>query len=278
MNVQLISYAKVNLGLSLHGKREDGYHELSTIIHEVELGDIISCSLSKSNKDTLIVEGTDFKIEEDNLINQAISALRQHHSNIPFYNIKLTKNIPIGGGMGGGSSNALAVLLFVADQTGMHNQERIDTIAASLGSDTNFFIKGSTAICKGRGEKVKLLEHKKKYFNIICPKIHCSTIEVFKQCNSDNYSHNDLSDAWDNNDYLPSNDLEVPCFKAYPKMHKLTRAFRDLYKHTFLSGSGSTLFTVHDDHEQRDIAHAKLNAFCIDNKIELIKTQSAFRG
>ncbi len=277
MQIKLKSYAKVNLGLCLHGKRNDGFHQLETIMHEVDLHDDITFSKSNQSLDSLTIDGCDKLDVKDNLIVRSLTLLREAYPALPTFNIHLVKRIPIGGGLGGGSSNAICILLEAAKYIDSIDSHHIDSIASKLGSDTNFFIKGGTAICRGRGEQVSLLKPKEFFLNLICPNIHCSTVEVFKNCSSDDYHNRSLQALWEKTYYSPQNDLETPCYKAYPKMLLIARELKNFAENLLLSGSGSTLYTIHNDEKSRNDVYDNLEQYCSKNKIDLLKTKSLYR-
>jgi len=278
MKTKVKSYAKVNLGLCLHGKRNDGFHQLETIMHEIDLHDDLYVSESNESFDSLTVEGCDELDNKDNLILKSLTLLREVYPKLPFFETKLVKRIPIGGGLGGGSSNAIATLLHASKSIGSIDSEQIETIASRLGSDTNFFINGGTAICRGRGEQVSDLKPREFFFNLILPNVHCSTIEVFKKCTPENYHRRELQVLWESPQYLAKNDLEMACNKAYPEMHAIIDDFKSINQSIFLSGSGSTLYTIDSDENLRNQKFEKLEQQCALKKIKLIKTRSFFRA
>ena len=143
--ITVISPAKINLLLKISGKREDGYHEIDTIMQEIDLADKLTFQLNKNGKINLTMSGIKVPGQlEDNLILKAAKLFGENYSNIDKeigVDIHLHKNIPCGSGMGGGSSNAVSTLkglnqLFNLPFTLIQLVE----MAASLGSDTVFFL------------------------------------------------------------------------------------------------------------------------------------------
>ncbi len=149
--------AKINLGLEITGKRTDGYHDLETIFQEIELADRLELSLGGSEI-FLEVDDRSLPADESNLAWRAAELFLRE---TPFYSgarIKLWKKIPRGAGLGGGSSDAAGVLKGLNRLAGgLLSTETLMKLAAGLGSDVPFFIKGGTAYATGRGEILEFL-------------------------------------------------------------------------------------------------------------------------
>ena len=149
-SVKLRSLAKINLDLRILNKRSDGFHELRTVFQTISLSDTIEIEYEKARRTELTIEGS---IDiPDNLILRAAQTYldaAKLHARVHF---RLTKKIPMGGGLGGGSSDAAAVLLALPVLAG----KRVDTeqIAATLGSDVPFFLHGGTMLGLSRGEEL----------------------------------------------------------------------------------------------------------------------------
>jgi 4-diphosphocytidyl-2-C-methyl-D-erythritol kinase len=177
------SPAKLNLMLHITGQREDGYHELQTIFQFVDYGDELSFQLRGDNQITLSpeIEGVNF---EDNLIIKAARALQNHETAANKncgVNIQLKKVLPMGGGLGGGSSNAATTLLAlnILWKLGLSLSELAE-IGLSLGADVPVFIKGQACWAEGVGEKITPLPYlPENWFVIACPNAHSNTKEIF---------------------------------------------------------------------------------------------------
>lgn len=274
MMFELSCHAKVNLSLEVLGRRPDGYHELRTLMHEIDLHDQIVVSLSPDGEDHLEVEGMDLGDAKQNLIILGLQALRVDGYHIPSLSMNLMKRIPIGGGLGGGSSDVVGLLVGLAQEFNIPGSV-VDSVAAQLGSDTNFFIRGGSAWCYGRGEVIMPTEHTMNHFNLILPAWGCSTPKVFSHLQMpplpDHCVAFEQGGAFD----MGHNDLEEPCIQAYPEMGNLLFGLREKGFDAFLSGSGSTLFTCHGDVSSRDREHAQLNPFC--EGMRVIASSSYFR-
>lgn len=279
MKVLLTSCSKINLGLCLLGKREDGFHELETLMHEISLSD--GLSLEAASKTDLVVDGKPW--DEGLGVNSILEAKRLcdeflGHSSGE-WKIELIKHIPLGSGMGGGSSNAVAMLNYITSLWPRRfNVRDIERIAAELGSDTNFFIKGGTSICRGRGEQIEPLPHRIFYFNLIFPNFSCATPKVFSKVKPDFNNRLDWAQLFKS--ILKDktrNDLEESCCLAYPKMLEVLTYARSLSSQVSLSGSGSTLFTIHEDKQAADLVMEKLSPLAeLDCKV--VQAQSFFRA
>lgn len=150
--MKLLSRAKINLYLKIKGKRPDGFHELETLMCPLSLHDEIELTKTPSEI-TLEVIGMNLPLGPENLAYRAADAVRKRSKTDQGVHIRLKKRIPAGGGLAGGSSNAASVLLGVNRlwDSGLTSSE-LHEIAASLGSDINFFLEEGPSVCRGRGE------------------------------------------------------------------------------------------------------------------------------
>jgi len=180
--VSILSPAKINLYLNIIGKYTKGFHRIESIVERISLCDDITI---KVKKDPTIDISSNIKTLEtkDNLIFKAISILKKKFK-IPFgFDIYLNKNIPLGSGLGGGSSNAASAILALKSLFGWNlNKKDLYQLGAKLGSDVNFFLAESQfALLEGRGEKVTPLDVSTKFKHfVIWPALSISTKEVYK--------------------------------------------------------------------------------------------------
>jgi len=169
MSTESVARAKLNLFLELLGRRPDGYHEIDSVFAEIDLFDTLR--FAPAGELTLTVEGLDAPAGPENLAYRAAAALDAKVS------IRLVKRIPLGAGLGGGSSDAAAVLRALGAGV---PPERLHAIARSLGSDVPFFLRGGTARCRGVGDLVEPLPAPKgRRFLLLLPGIHISTAAVY---------------------------------------------------------------------------------------------------
>jgi 4-diphosphocytidyl-2-C-methyl-D-erythritol kinase len=273
------AYAKINLFLEVLGKRADGYHELETIMHEVDLWDDVELT---PGGEGLRLEVSDPTIGsgEDNLAVKAVRACEARLGRPLPCRIVLTKRIPAGGGLGGGSSDAAAVLRALNRAFDLRlDALTLAEIAATFGSDTAFFVRGGTASCTGRGELIAALGAPPLDLVLVLPGIHCPTPLVFKtlrltDCKTTSY---DLRRCLEKGDIAGLrrslfNRLEEPARREFPALDRL---LRELSPHgARLSGSGSTIFVLCDDK-----AHAERVKSELDERYDhpTIVTSSASR-
>ena len=147
--------AKINIGLRITGNRPDGYHDIETIFYPVRLSDALEFVVSdqQTNKDILKVTGINTGSDpEDNLVIKTLNKLREINS-FPFLKIHLHKVIPVGAGLGGGSSDAACLLKVINKRFDLNiDAHKLNALALELGSDCPFFIECIPSLASGRGE------------------------------------------------------------------------------------------------------------------------------
>ena len=244
------SFAKINVFLKVVGTRGN-YHEiLSRFVLCEQLFDEIY--FKRSNSFSIECDNKEIK---ENIIQKAINELkRAGFSNeldefFSSHKIIINKQIPIGAGLGGGSSNAATFLLMVNDELNLNiKRENLMQIASKIGADVTFFVSGyKAANVSGIGEIIEEFDDEVPNLNIFTPNVFCSTPMVYQEFRSNflqyidvnaakkmqNLKSKELLEIYKNEEL---NDLFAPCFKLYPQMNE----FRD----KFLSGSGSSVFSV----------------------------------
>lgn len=252
------SFAKVNLSLKVLGRRPDGYHELRTVFQTVGLHDRIAFEFIPARR------GLDITLEDalaipDNLVLRAARLFCERQGVRGRLRMRLEKRIPMGAGLGGGSSNAAAVLLALGPLTGrcapLH---ALREMAAALGSDVPFFLHGGTALGLGRGEELYPLPEAPRYrVLIVAPPVHVSTAEAYRALGRPELtSPVDFrklsifqSFVWQA-EYLSGaeNDFEAAVFGLHPELGRWKRKLERLGAHAArLSGSGAALFGVFPD-------------------------------
>jgi len=180
----LKSPAKINLHLEVIGKREDGFHELSMIMQNIDLSDYLEFQINKEGLIKLESDCNDLSVSSDNLIVKSANLLRDKLNIDLGANIFLRKNIPIGAGLAGGSSNAAATLIGLNKLWNLKLGSKIlFSLASKLGSDIPFFINGGIQLCFGRGEILEKLDLKLDYGVLLLknPKESVSTAETYKK-------------------------------------------------------------------------------------------------
>jgi 4-diphosphocytidyl-2-C-methyl-D-erythritol kinase len=172
--------AKLNLFLHVTGRRPDGYHDLQTLFQLVELEDSIAITLRPDG----IIERTDGSTEvpaDADLAVRAARALQAASGTRLGASLRIRKRIPLGGGLGGGSSDAATALLALNRLWGCGlSLDRLAELGLALGSDVPVFVRGKTAWAAGRGEQLAPVELPERWYVIVHPGVHVSTSEIFQ--------------------------------------------------------------------------------------------------
>jgi 4-diphosphocytidyl-2-C-methyl-D-erythritol kinase len=263
--------AKVNLGLNILGKCEDGYHELETLFQMVNWCDEIKLEYLSDGLD-LICNQPDIPKDDGNLVIKAARLLQARFPDrCKGARIYLNKNIPHGAGLGGGSGNAAGVLLGLNFLWNLNlNQKNLILLASELGSDVPFFLSSPCAIGRNRGEILEPVKSSIKFYVLmVYPGFPLSTAWVYgnlklkltKQQNNISILKNfllqsefaQLGASW-------NNDLEPVVFQEYPEILGIKKEMLALgAMGALLSGSGSTVFGIFDNAETANTAYARLN-------------------
>lgn len=186
----VFAYAKINLTLDVLGKRDDGYHALASIMQSLALHDTLRISVNMSGALTLFCDDPALHSEE-NLALRAAQVLKAEMGNERLgAAIELRKGVPVQAGLGGGSSDAAAVLNALnAQWSAGYTMDRLEELGARLGSDVPFFIRGGTALIEGRGEVVTPLPDAEPLWILLAkPRTGLSTATVFRQLMPGDYS------------------------------------------------------------------------------------------
>lgn len=245
--------AKVNLFLRVLGTREDGFHEIETLMAPIDLHDELTLEINRRGDGNVRcnVEGmADVPEDESNLAVKAAWAW-MHASGINLdVTIKLQKSIPSGAGLGGGSSDAAAVLRAINGVTSDSSLslDELGEVAAELGSDVPFFLLGSPALCMGRGEKITAFEGVLPDCNILLvkPPFGVSTPDAYRRWkNAAEISGVDYGAQLVDGVTL-ENDLERPVFEKFLVLADLKTWLRkqDGVRAALMSGSGATVYAV----------------------------------
>ena len=176
----LPAFAKINLSLKVLGRRADGYHELRTVFQSIGLHDTLEFEFTPGRATSIELE--DALAIDDNLALRAARLFFESKKVRGRLKMRLAKRIPMGGGLGGGSSDAASVLLALTALTGREaTLVELSAMAARLGSDVPFFLMGGAALGLGRGEELyPLPEPKPLPVFVLAPRIHVSTAEAYR--------------------------------------------------------------------------------------------------
>jgi len=267
MIVEMLSPAKINLFLDIAGLREDGYHRLTLVNAKVSLQDRIACRLIPPPEIQLTANGLPIPLDSSNTAHHAARRFRDLYGLPLGVRIHIEKQIPQGAGLGGGSSNAAAVLTALNQLTG--NQVPIETLrecGARIGADVPFFLYEGCCLCEGIGEQVTPLpvsspEGESPLRVVLChPDEHVSTPRAYalwdQAGNPPHASPQPLIQALKNQNWerVPGclfNAFESVIFANYPVIQQAYEVFRNISPTPpRLTGSGSNLYSLHTRREE----------------------------
>ncbi len=267
---RLRALAKINLGLRVLHKRSDGFHELRTVFQTISLADTLEVEFEPARRTTVELSGG--PQIADNIVIRAARDVMQAMRTTGRVRFHLTKRIPLGAGLGGGSSDAAAVLLALPVLAGRELEgEELISLAAQLGSDVPFFLLGGTALGLGRGtELYPLPQMPPAALALVCPAVHVSTAEAYgalgRGLTSDvkqNMIDSFQSRVWQWGTGMSTgspagvlgNDFEGVVFDRHPELRTLKRKLLRLgARAAMMTGSGSALFGLFDS--RKDAARA----------------------
>ncbi|MGL5684851.1 MAG: 4-(cytidine 5'-diphospho)-2-C-methyl-D-erythritol kinase [Vagococcus fluvialis] len=266
--------AKINLGLDVLYKRNDGYHELEMIMASIDLADRLTFMKTKGNDIVITTNSGFLPTDRKNNIFQAIEAMKKRYAFEGGVHVNLQKNIPVAAGLGGGSSDAAATFrginrLFDLEAT----LEEMTKLAIPIGTDIPFCLKGETALVTGLGEIVTPLNRPipQSWVVLVKPKISVSTPRVFSKIDVDTLTHPNikaLQKAIEDNDYTEmtqhlGNSLESYTMKKFPVVKMIKEKMLDFGADAaVMSGSGPTVIALCDKHSRAIHIANSLKGFC----------------
>ncbi len=264
MRLIIPSPAKVNLSLWVKGKRPDGYHEIITVMHTIGLNDFLY--FLPSDRFELSIRGTQtLPLGKSNLITKAVKAFEEATGIKARVKIQLEKVIPVGAGLGGGSSNAAATLKGLNKIYGEPlKEEELKQVASQIGSDVPFFIKGGLAVAYGKGEKLKHYGRANFKVLLVYPGFQCFTEEVYKELPKIKREitveeaekliispliTGKIKELKEN----MVNDLQESRAPCIEKVKEVKIRLEELGFKTLMSGSGSSVFSVLEEGEEEKL-------------------------
>ncbi|HKI76926.1 MAG TPA: 4-(cytidine 5'-diphospho)-2-C-methyl-D-erythritol kinase [Ignavibacteriaceae bacterium] len=257
--------AKINFGLNVVGKRSDGYHNIETIFYPIDLFDVLT--FSESDKYILETDNDILNSESDNLITKAKNLLEKKSGKDIKCKIHLKKNIPIGAGLGGGSSDAAATLLYLNKfyKLGLDSNS-LNEIALKIGSDVPFFLNPYPSFASSRGEKLEQIDFRITLsLLLINPGIFVSTKWAYEKITPKKpdislielYRRRKLVDKNNFRDLIV-NDFEKPVMNEFQAIKRIKE---DLYldgaEFVLMSGSGSSIFCLFETLEKARLIRDK---------------------
>lgn len=271
-SIVLKSYGKINLGLDVLRRREDGYHEVRMIMQTVGLYDVLTMKKRKDDKIEMTCNLSFLPTDERNLVYKAVKLIKDKYHIKDGVEINLSKRIPVAAGMAGGSSNCAAALKGMNQlfDLGLSIDELCE-IGVTLGADVPYCIWGGTALSEGIGEKLSRVDAMPDCYILIAkPGISVSTAFVYKNLDFPALSkHPDIDgmleclkekDLTGICDRL-ENVLETVTIKEYPIIEKVKKHLMDQgAKGALMSGSGPTIFAIFEDKKTADDAMESLRS------------------
>jgi 4-diphosphocytidyl-2-C-methyl-D-erythritol kinase len=261
--------AKINIGLRIIGKRADGYHDLETFFYEIQWHDKLE--LKTSARLEMISHSAEAPADDSNLCLRAARLLQEITGVTAGAFITLHKNIPIGAGLGGGSSDAAAVLRGLNSLWNLKlSNDELRAIAVKLGADVAFFIEGGSAYATGRGEKLKHFSFTVPFWILVAvPPVHVSTAWAYgnlKQMSG--YAPKNLQTIVTERTHHPNtliadviNDFEPSVFEAFPLIQQTKeKTLSAGAQFALMSGSGSSVFGLFETEAAAKHAAASFDA------------------
>lgn len=258
---------KINLGLKVTGKRSDGYHNIETVLYPLPLYDVLEIISGPSVKKDIELDITGIDIPSDNnLCKKAWAIIKKDFPEIPPVKILIHKAIPVGAGLGGGSSDGAFTLLLLNKKLKLGlNEEQLKKYALQLGSDCPFFILNKPCIATSRGEVMKEIkvDLNDYYFILVDTGIHVSTAWAFSQLTVGFASTEPASlstiiagspSSWKGH---LVNDFAEPVFKEHPQLRSMiTELYQAGAVYASLTGTGGCIYGIF----HKRISKVKLNA------------------
>lgn len=279
--LKVSSSAKLNLYLEILDKRPDGYHNLRTVFERISLNDTLTLKEIDSPEIRIISDSKDIPRDSRNLAYKAAEILKEDLGISKGVEIRIKKIIPVGAGLGGGSSNAASVLLGLNRlwRLGL-SRGRLLGYAAKLGSDVSFFIYNCPyALGTSRGEKIRPLKSWKKrlWHILVVPKINVPTKEIYQEFDKGrglNVNAGTGSGVYPNIKAMLFNRLEEAAFRRYPQVREVKEILLKEagLENALMSGSGSAVFGLVDSRKE-GLRIAKRVSRFKDWKIFVVKTK-----
>ena len=257
-SIRVPAFAKVNLRLDVLGRRPDGYHELRTVFQSLTLHDTLIVSRTRDRQIALRVAGNaglSAAPARENLVWRALAAMRSELKLAGGVQAELQKCIPVGRGLGGGSSDAAAALIGLLRLTGRRmTRAQLFEIAAGLGADVPFFLFGGRALGTGRGDEIyPLADLPRRTVLVVSPaKIAVRTADAYRWIDvgltkriAPHRLWSFCALCWSPQGERLSNDFEKPVFRRHPRLGRMRRALLERgAMEAALAGSGSAVFGI----------------------------------
>ena len=262
--IRVPSPAKLNLFLHITGRRDDGYHELQTIFQLIDLSDWLE--FTQIDDLQISIDGLNSVDLEHNLIYKATQILKPYAQKITGLSICVEKNIPMGAGLGGGSSNAATTLIVVNQlwQCGL-SIEQLAKLGVKLGADVPIFVYGRNAWAEGIGEQLTFIDLEQKKYIVLKPDCFISTQLLFSQKTLTRNTKTSTFCAYQLTPFNFGNNFEPLARSLYPEVNEAMQ-YLDQFGIAKLTGTGACVFTeVTSDMNIDDVlAHSPCKAYLVN--------------
>lgn len=263
-----LSPAKLNLFLYITGRRPDNYHNLQTLFQFIDVCDKLTFNVRNDGKIRLLTQFEQVP-EDKNLMTIAAQRLKSYANNSELgVDIAIEKMIPMGGGLGGASSNAATVLVALNQLWNLNiKQQTLITIGRSIGADVPIFIYGHSAFAEGIGDQFQQVDIPQYWYLVSCPNIEISTVKVF---NDPKLQRDTPKRTIEQLMSIPfdkfTNDCEPIVRERYPQVDQLI-SYLSQFAPTRLTGTGACVFTRCDSKEQALSIQNELKSLSVKNFI-----------
>ncbi|MEZ9042343.1 MULTISPECIES: 4-(cytidine 5'-diphospho)-2-C-methyl-D-erythritol kinase [unclassified Vibrio] len=250
------SPAKLNLFLYITGRRDNGYHELQTLFQFVDFGDELTVTANSETSSITITPEIPGVALEDNLIWKAATALQQYTSTSFGADIELKKVLPMGGGIGGGSSNAATVLVALNYLWQLNlSDDQLAEIGLKLGADVPVFVRGHAAFAEGVGEQLSPANPDEKWYLVAKPQVSIATADIFKHSELTRNTPKRALATLLEQEYV--NDCEKIVRMLYPEVDKQLSWLLQ-YAPSRLTGTGSCVFAEFNSKKEAELVREQL--------------------
>ncbi|MEZ9363398.1 4-(cytidine 5'-diphospho)-2-C-methyl-D-erythritol kinase [Vibrio sp. 10N.286.49.E11] len=250
------SPAKLNLFLYITGRRDNGYHELQTLFQFVDFGDELTVTVNSETSSVTITPAIPGVALEDNLIWKAATALQQYTSTSFGADIELKKVLPMGGGIGGGSSNAATVLVALNYLWQLNlSDDQLAEIGLKLGADVPVFVRGHAAFAEGVGEQLQPANPDEKWYLVVKPQVSIATVDIFTHSELTRNTPKRALATLLEQEYV--NDCEKIVRMLYPEVDKQLSWLLQ-YAPSRLTGTGSCVFAEFNSKKEAELVREQL--------------------
>ena len=263
------SHGKINLALDIIRKREDGYHDISSVMQSINLKDELEFETIDENRIEINCNLKSIPVDSNNLVWKAWEAMKEASGKNKGLVVSIDKNIPVGAGLAGGSTNAAATLKAINELWELdYDLDRLIEIGSKIGADVPFCLLEGTAVAEGIGEKLTSLDKLSGVKLLLCnPGIEISSAYAYSKIvlDDDRIDIKRLSDSIKSKDLYKMkkdmrNKMEAAIISENPIIEKIKNIMdREGSVHSLMSGSGSTVFGIYEDEDLRRKAKLELD-------------------